>query len=55
MVDLVKILGINGTVLGVVTLTDIELILKITLLLATIVWTTGKAANEWKRLKNPKE
>tara|TARA_B100001175_G_C19315660_1_gene545233 strand:- start:321 stop:482 length:162 start_codon:yes stop_codon:yes gene_type:complete len=48
-----KIFGINGTVLGVVTLSDIELILKIALLLVTIVWTTGKAVNEWQlRKKN---
>jgi hypothetical protein len=53
VLDLAKIFGVNGAVFGVVTLTDIELILKITLLLATIVWTTGKAANEWKKLKNP--
>lgn len=51
MLDLVKIFGVNGTVLGVVTLTDIELILKITLLLATIAWTAAKAVNEWKKLK----
>jgi hypothetical protein len=51
VLDLAKIFCVNGTVFGVVTLTDIELFLKITLLVATIVWTLGKAANEWKKLK----
>jgi|TARA_Y100000356_G_C11217278_1_gene267069 hypothetical protein len=51
MEEYFKIFGINGTVLGVVTLTDVELILKITLLLVTIVWTGGKAVNEWRKLK----
>ena len=51
MEEYFKIFGINGTVLGVVTLTDGELILKITLLLVTIVWTGGKAVNEWRKLK----
>lgn len=52
MEEYFKIFGINGTVLGVVTLTDVELVLKITLLLVTIIWTTGKAVNEWQKLKN---
>ena len=52
MVDVLKIFGVNGTVLGVVTLTDIELILKITLLLITIIWTTFKAASEYKKWLN---
>jgi len=52
VLDIIKIFGVNGTVLGVVTLTDIELFLKITLLIATIAWTTGKAVNEWQKLKN---
>lgn len=51
MEEYFKIFGINGTVLGVVTLTDVELILKITLLLVTIIWTAGKAVNEWQKLK----
>ena len=51
MLDLVKIFGVNGSVLGVVSLTDIELVLKVTLLLVTIAWTVGKAVNEWKKLK----
>ncbi len=52
MEEYFKIFGINGTVLGVVTLTDVELILKITLLLVTIIWTAGKAVNEWQKLRN---
>ena len=52
MGDLVRIFGVNGAVFGVVTLTELELVLKITLLSATIVWTLGKAANEWKKLKS---
>ena len=51
MEEYFKIFGINGTVLGVVTLTDVELILKIALLVVTIVWTTGKAVNEWQKLR----
>lgn len=51
MLEYFKIFGINGTVMGVVTLTDVELILKITLLLVTIIWTAGKAANEWQKLR----
>lgn len=47
MPEAFKILGVNGTVLGIVTLTDFELILKITLLAVTIVWSLGKATNEW--------
>lgn len=46
-----KIFGINGTVLGVVTLTDVEVILKIVLLVVTIMWTGGKAVNEWQKLR----
>jgi hypothetical protein len=34
-----KMLGINGTVLGVTTFTELENILKVVLLTATIVWT----------------
>lgn len=52
MEEYFKIFGINGTVLGVVTLTDVEVILKIILLVVTITWTTGKAVNEWRKLKN---
>ena len=52
MEEYFKIFGINGTVLGVVTLTDVEVVLKIILLVVTIAWTTGKAVNEWQKLKN---
>jgi len=51
MEEYFKIFGINGTVFGVVTLTDIELILKITLLIVTILWTGGKAVEQWQNLK----
>jgi hypothetical protein len=40
--DLVPVFGINGGVLGVVTLTDIETILSITLLFLTCIWTSVK-------------
>lgn len=53
--DILKIFGVNGTVMGVVTLTDLELILKIVLLVSTIAWTLGKAANEWQKLRNRKK
>lgn len=38
--------------MGVVTLTDLELTLKVVLLAVTIVWSLGKAVNEWQKLKN---
>ncbi len=34
-----KVFGINGGVLAAVSLTDIELILKITLLILTCIWS----------------
>tara|TARA_R110002020_G_scaffold83767_4_gene208056 strand:+ start:5335 stop:5493 length:159 start_codon:yes stop_codon:yes gene_type:complete len=37
-----KIFGINGTVFATVSLSDIELILKLVLLLLTCVWTAVK-------------
>ena len=40
--DWLRTLGINGTTLGIVSLTDLELILKIILLSVTIVWTVTK-------------
>jgi hypothetical protein len=51
MEEYFKIFGINGTVFGVVTLTEIELILKITLLMITIIWTGGKAVEQWLKLR----
>lgn len=38
--------------MGVVTLTEVEVLLKITLLVATIVWTLGKCIEQWRKLKN---
>ena len=40
--DWFRTLGINGATLGIVSLTDLELFLKIILLSATIVWTVAK-------------
>ena len=41
-IELAKTLGVNGTVLGVTTLSDIEIVLKIALLVVTIIWTGMK-------------
>jgi hypothetical protein len=38
--------------MGVVTLTEIEVLLKIALLVVTITWTTGKAVEQWRKLKD---
>ena len=40
--DWLRTLGVNGATLGIVSLTDLELILKIVLLSVTIVWTVAK-------------
>lgn len=40
--DWFRTLGVNFGTLGVVSLTDLELILKIVLLSVTIVWTVAK-------------
>jgi len=51
-IEFLKLFGINGTVLGVTTLTSLELVLKIILLFATICWTVIKiveAINSTKR------
>jgi len=40
--DWLRTLGINFGTLGVVSLTDLELVLKIVLLSVTIVWTVVK-------------
>ena len=40
--DWLKMFGVNGGVLGVVSLTDIELLLKIVMLLLTCIWTAVK-------------
>ena len=50
--DWVRTLGINGGVFAAVSLSDVELFLKIVLLLATIVWTVVKIH---KLLKNDNE
>jgi len=41
----VKVFGVNGTVFATVSLSDIELVLKIVLLLLTCVWTAVKIVN----------
>lgn len=40
--ELVPVFGVNGGVLSVVTLTDIEAILSIALLFLTCIWTSVK-------------
>lgn len=40
--DWFKMFGVNGSVLGVVSLTDLELMLKIVMLILTCIWTTVK-------------
>ena len=40
-----KMFGVNGGVLAAVSLTDIELILKVLLLMLTCVWTGIKIIN----------
>tara|TARA_R100001509_G_scaffold145568_1_gene102252 strand:+ start:471 stop:626 length:156 start_codon:yes stop_codon:yes gene_type:complete len=45
-----KLYAINGSTLGVTTLTNIELTLKIVLLLVTIGYTVAK----WKEIKDKK-
>ena len=49
--DWLKMLGVNFGTLGVVSLTDLEVILKILLLVATLVWTVARS---WKLLKEMK-
>ena len=46
--DWFKMFGVNGGVLGVVSLTDIELMLKIVMLILTCIWTTVKI---WKLIQ----
>jgi hypothetical protein len=47
--ELAKTLGVNGTVLGVTTLSDLEIILKIVLLVVTIIWTGIKILSFYER------
>ena len=44
MSEWLRVLGVNGGVLAAVSLTDLELILKILLLAMTCVWTAVKIA-----------
>jgi len=44
MSEYLKMFGVNGGVLAAVSLTDLELILKILLLAMTCVWTAVKIA-----------
>lgn len=46
---------INLGTIGAVDLADIEMILKLTLLLATITWTVLRIIKEWKKRKNLKD
>ena len=46
--DWFKMFGVNGGVLGVVSLTDLELMLKIVMLILTCIWTTVKI---WKLIQ----
>ena len=48
--DNIKILALNGSTLGVTTLTNIEIGLKIILLIVTIGYTISK----WLEIKNKK-
>jgi len=43
--DWLRVLGINGGVFATVSLAEIEMVLKIVLLVATIVWTVVKIYN----------
>ncbi len=56
-IDVVKVLCLNVGTFAVVTLSDLKLMLKCTLLLATIIYTTLKALSTWRALndKNDKE
>jgi hypothetical protein len=40
-----KVFGVNSTVFATVSLSDIELVLKIVLLLLTCIWTAVKIVN----------
>ena len=43
--DWLRVLGVNGGVFDTVSLAEIEMVLKIVLLVATIVWTIVKIYN----------
>ena len=42
MIEYIKLIGVNGSVLAAVSLSDFELVLKVLLLLLTCVWTSVK-------------
>jgi hypothetical protein len=46
---------INLSTIGAVELAEIEMILKITLLLATLFWTVLRVIKEWKKRKDLKD
>lgn len=43
--DWLRVLGVNGGVFATVSLAEIEMVLKIILLIATIIWTIVKIYN----------
>ena len=43
-IEYIKMFGVNGSVLATVSMTDMELVLKILLLTLTCAWTTIKIA-----------
>jgi len=51
IIDIAKVIAINGTVFGVVTLAQIELLLKICLLLLSIAYTGFKFIEAIQRRK----
>ena len=52
ILDILKVWGVNTATLGVVSLTNLEAILKILLTFATLIWTVVKIV---KLLKGEKE
>ena len=54
ILDVFKVLGVNCGTFAVVSLSDIELVLKCLLLAVTIAWTMFKAMGAWRAL-NDKE
>ena len=49
--ELANVLGINATILSITTFTNLELILKILLLIITIIYTVDKYLYHRKRRK----
>ncbi len=54
IIETLKVVGVNAATFGVVTLSDLELILKCILLLITITYTFFKATAAWRAI-NDKE